>query len=411
MTFRLLDYYGNTFQNIEEIFTFKPMIFYIDETFKINIVPLGVEKCESKHFSSEQKKLFNETNFYFDSNSLCLNFNETDHFMNEYASKNSSFIHIQVNKCNEVDDNKKCDHSIMSDNSQFLYLQIQFLDSFIDMNKKDPKTYFTNMITQKLSLTMFKRNWLTFQNYELNLDSGIIFEDTEKTFGFSYTDNLIDIDNINKQFPNLVYELSLVSTKFVDFHFRKFLKIQDVLAVVGGIIKVLQMVGMYICNSVLKVQFKLDLINKLFDIPNDRITRPIPIPRISTSTNNELTRNNNFMKHVDSPTRNVSQSLNESVTLNMPHKKFISIKNYIIARFKKNDYLTLYNKIFSIIHNKLEISNLVKTEADIEVIKYMLRNDNNSNLIGEKIPISLIEQHIRDTRRGEINEIYKNFIK
>jgi hypothetical protein len=38
ITLSLIDNYGNTFDNIDEIFTFNPMIFYVDSNFTVNIV-------------------------------------------------------------------------------------------------------------------------------------------------------------------------------------------------------------------------------------------------------------------------------------------------------------------------------------------------------------------------------------
>jgi hypothetical protein len=157
---------------------------------------------------------------------------------------------------------------------------------------------------------------------------------------------------------NLFYLFILMITYSISVSFyclvyhRKYLKIQDVLANVGGIIKVLQIVGSILTAYVVKLSFVSNISNELFSYNNENM-----------NLNCSDIQN---MRDQRKPQPDIV-TMSEVRVRRLCLKKPISIKEYLISNiFKKRKNLTqAFEKIINYTSKKLELGNLLRNDIDI----------------------------------------------
>jgi hypothetical protein len=124
---------------------------------------------------------------------------------------------------------------------------------------------------QMLSPYLYKKNRYFFSEIELKSDKGIIFTDTDYIKLISFDDLTYDIGYLSDSDffdPNIssgIFATTIYLSKNYNRYNLSYLKIQDVAAQVGGIIKILLILCFCINHYINIFRRDLDVINKMFD--------------------------------------------------------------------------------------------------------------------------------------------------
>lgn len=216
---------------------------------------LKMEKCDiAKHFGEYRYLFENMTDL---STFTCPNWETIDNkFKNNtnlnrvYGSpKEYTFLHLFVSACdNNTDYPVICRQK--SEIDSFLtspFFEYRYLDNKIDSNSIVPNIPFVSGERESFSPSIFKRIWLYWKQSTYVSDFGFIFQDIT-TGIFTQTDYIkIDIDlrdwRTQSLEPGSFLWFTLSNSKNQIKYYREFLKSQEFLASVGGIIKGLTTIG------------------------------------------------------------------------------------------------------------------------------------------------------------------------
>ena len=215
----------------------KQMVF-TNNTFNFKYSPLTIIKCNEYNFNiiPELFKKLPLNNLY------CLNsdLNLKGDFMKDYWN----YIQINFTKCENETYNNKCKSE--EEINELLnggYLGIFIPDYYFEPNKynKPYKTYVKN-IYKSFSIQYFEDIFLYLKLVEIITDSGYFFEKetTENFLTYDFLQN--DIDHRYSK-PFLSLNLRVSSKR--EIHHRSYVKIQTIFSNVGGMLKIVLLIGEY----------------------------------------------------------------------------------------------------------------------------------------------------------------------
>ena len=216
----------------------KKMIFNINGTYQIENYPLTIIKCNEYNFNiiPELFKKLPLNNLY------CLNsdFILKGDFMKDYWH----YIQINFTKCENETYNNKCKSE--EEINELLnggYLGIFFPDYSFEPNKynKPYKTYVKN-IYKSFSIKYYEDIFLYLKLVEIITDSGYFFE-KKKTENFSTYDFLQN--EIDYRSSKSFLSLNIRDSSKREIHHRSYVKIQTIFSNVGGMLKIVLLIGEY----------------------------------------------------------------------------------------------------------------------------------------------------------------------
>ena len=221
-----------------------------------------IEKCNiEKHFSNEFKDIINKIpniNSYYCP--VLRNFNQTLYGI--YGSVFPfSYYSFTIRFCeNSTKFNLCYPINYLKNLLQESYLDIIILDFSMD-SLSQTKIGSINLQKERfmISSTMFKRIWLYLENVKFIIDDGYFFP-KYKIHNFHRYDSVrFDVDGRNTFDVNYFGTLTLLNTSQTSIYNKSYSKIQDLFAVMGGIIKVFTMIGSCInyFNALNSYYFKL----------------------------------------------------------------------------------------------------------------------------------------------------------
>lgn len=253
-------------QELDRYLVFRPILYSMtldkesgNQNFEMKY--LFIEKCDpDKHFFGVYKEFIKDRNNNFPiGTSWCLNprkvqysngtVEERDdlYFMNEWGGTHAQWFDAYFDICNSEkypDKNCKPMEEIKKVFST-VYNQVYFIDKFINLNNNtDPFSMYTYTFASQLVYGTTKLNFFRIKNVEIETDNGYVLEEISKMNSFQ----LDSIRNDMSLDPDLLMTLTLESPKISDKYVRRYVKIQDLVANVGGLIKSIFMLGKIICE-------------------------------------------------------------------------------------------------------------------------------------------------------------------
>ena len=224
--------------------------------------------CIKKFYNSTLRKviLFNESDFVYPT---------VEHGA---SSTNEIYYGVFIQRCqNNSEINSDCYDNRTIDNIIYstISYSVFFLDHIIDIeNYKHPFKYFFHQILNKYSTLSYTINVLNFQTLEIQTIAGIIFESQTKINTYKYDENEKitsekSVENLN---DNIFGAISLSMQNMQNIYSRKYKKLEDVAASIGGIIKIINIFSFLINYIFYKFQiikdFNQDFNNNYFFLKN-----------------------------------------------------------------------------------------------------------------------------------------------
>jgi hypothetical protein len=156
--------------------------------------------------------------------------------LNDPMSLTKQYLNIIVNPCKNTTTAKTC--AAQADIDTFLLdfnTVITTRDNYIDMsNYTDPYSSYINIHNVQTSSKLAKAVYLSTKISELFTDDGFLFENIHNS-------TIIQIDNIRTEVVNSIIPIQIFITgsRLSDVYYRRYVKVQEILANVGGIMNFL----------------------------------------------------------------------------------------------------------------------------------------------------------------------------
>jgi hypothetical protein len=216
-----------------------------------------------------------------------------------------------LNKCNTKIGQKCLNDSYVENTLANTVLSIVYTSHSINhYNVTKPNEVKFETTRFQMSSTLIKKHNLNLRQVIYETDYGILFEDRQKESFYTYFSQTVDVSLKPEGLPTIGPNIGCVAMKNADsisFYNRNYIKIQAVMANIGGIIKAVMIICKIITNLLTRKMIYLDIANRIFYFNfNDTNS-------INSNRNNTLKINHN-------------REPSSSVTLPMESKTFKDIK-------------------------------------------------------------------------------------
>ena len=388
---------------------------------------LSVEKCDiNKHFGPYKHlfKSMKDLNTFY-----CPELkkpNQTVHGI--YGSIYPfGYYDLYFKKCYKNENDNCYEDDVIMEKLYNTYLDFRTIDYEINPKKINVESLFIHSERITVSLSVFKRIWMSLDNVKYITDTGLFFDNNkEKTFfkvnSMKYDYDLRDYDIAQTSF--LTFSI-IGSGKTLNYK-RKYQKIQDYIATLSGIIKLISILSIFLNFTYSRNRYYYKLINGLFFYEYEyNSTIEIPkkskfynVNKINNNVNHKLENKNDSsirMKLKNSSFSKVNlsfvikQNNNTKEKINYCKKKklsnfgyFIPFKIYINTQKDKLELLNYYEEI----NKRLDIVKVLQNLSQNEkFIKFHLGN------LNKKKKQFLYDTHNITLINNQSNEVFKNIDK
>jgi hypothetical protein len=423
-------------EELDRYIVFRPILYSITlnkDTGKQNfeLSYLFIEKCDAdKHFFGVYKEFVmdRKNNFPTDT-SWCLNprkiqysngtVEERDdlYFMNEWGGTHAKFFTAFFDICKSEkypERNCKPIEEIKNVFSE-VYNQIYFVDKFINLsNYTNPYSMYTYTFATQMVYGSTKSNFFRIKNIEIETDYGYVLEEIKKTYSFQL-DSIRNDMSINE---DMIMMLTLESPKLSDRYYRRYVKVQDLVANVGGLIKSIFLIGSFICEYYSNSFLYFYISNKLITInKNNYHYEKIELKSINTSAKKDFTKilsvSNSYITnnpHIPKINNYIPENC-ENQKLGIMRKVDLSFHDYLKAKLcKKSSKFKSeqYRLIVNFIKKQFDVLYIINQFMNIIKMKNLFINEKNKDYLNMKTNIEQIEtkylEHADDFVVRQVNK-------
>ncbi len=385
-------------------------------------------KLNKNNFSFAFSLENNEYKHYIDESIYNINAFQTTLILQNDGSYKSKNDHLQIIKCNEINfdlildykkelplDNlfciqneiflegdykqpiwnyitlnfSKCENSTKNNNSCKSEIEINNLlnEGFIGMyisdnifnpyNFNNPLKMFIKNLYKPFSLKYFADIFLYLKIIQIETDIGYFFEDKKSIISNSY--DYIQDDKIYKNSTNFISLKIRISSK-KEFYQRDYIKIQLILSNVGGMLKLIILIGEYIVYFIRITLYK-NYILEFFNLDESaiRLKEVRKIYKLKMKHKNQI---NSIFNVSYSPANSSSMQINNSAnfkyrglkTISPNNNNLISNKNSNTNGIKEFDNKEKLIKNNYIEDNSILVKDLVKNKKKKEKISFLINN-------------------------------------
>ena len=286
---RLTDTNSNPYQENEKMYYITASIWYggSNNTSLAYHAPqfsdsLNVSKCDiNKHFTDEYKKYFfginNLSSFY------CLeprNYSQTIYGL--YGNNHPfSYYSLTFRYCKNTTENNNSCYSVEESKNKMgdsFYLDLIFIDYTLDSKKeKDIKELYIRKERYELSTILYKRIWLYLENIKYIIDKGYLL--SRKKIEYFHRHNSMRADFNLLEGEQYFATLTILNEITTSIYNQEYKKIQDYLAIIGGLINSIRVIALLLNYSNSKNSYYLKLIQD-FIIDNQTLSENVKKKKI-----------------------------------------------------------------------------------------------------------------------------------
>lgn len=205
------------------------------------------------------------------------------------------------------------------------YLNLYFMDQIVDpTNFNSPIKFFSRNIYMLLDSLLYKEMELFFRTIEIDSDVGFFIEDKNYLTSFQYDRYTVDSKSLDDGENPMLASIWVYSSSKKITYKRSYIKVQDIAANVGGIVKFMMLSAYLLLYLPSMKAIKVRIMNEIFDFNFDDTIKIIPSSHIKNQIKDEVSE-----ETVNSPNSNRRQSLKithrtrkESVKLKSSKKNY-----------------------------------------------------------------------------------------
>lgn len=384
---------------------FDPYIFFITMDDLGNVQKADkyydFESCDPSHYTKYSdlvtKKIASKPN----TNYLCMKHDIDSAFRNSYYSLNSTNLNFKIKKCNVNMKDNICSEDI-NDVIHDMLITITYVTSFVDFyDFSDPVITYMDELTTQANLYLTRRSYLRFVYNAFESDNGMLLEEKNRQ-EFIYLNSIVPDDLLlNYQGPDtdVLYWLALESPKLRNLTARNYMKVQDLLAKIGGLANAIIVICriipyhylryMYLfslkecaLDAIYQNELEQSIINNLnnsklkninFEVSNFKIKEIVNMEEESAIKSNKNSGDNSKLPSNVSSKRESPKDVN-IVSNNV--KNIIGLEhrnNNVISKNADNDNSVKYLKVCDDSNDAASIKRLNLKEND------NLKNNENNN--------------------------------
>lgn len=320
-------------------------------------------------------------------------------------------ILINVYPCvNSSDNNNQCKSSdYIQQSLNSANFAMYFTTNAIDpSNFGNPIESYGKQIYTPISSSTMTYIEMLFGHFDFITDHGFLFTDSRKITSATFLNNR----QILSFRSDIVVQIDMKLDKIKNIYSRSYQKIQNVLASIGGIIKALMIMSSLIVKPFIKLNFRLNLANTIFNFKTDDDNSKIILKKRENKDKknrkpqtNKKNFENNLEIHNNSHPNLLSRSETSKISLSYCGYLTSFLRKCSISNTKK-----LLNKGLLQIDEVLDISYIMKKLVEIDILKLLLLNEDQINLF-ECIPkptISINDDSSIDKKKDK-DSLYLKF--
>lgn len=265
-------------------------------------INLEMVPCSDSHFEN-YANIFAENNIdseNYKDKFQCVDLPDDFQIYNPYGFSNSTLNLFRFIYCDP--EKTVCPDDLESFKQQ-RFIDFKFLDNYVNSYSHEKTiNYFINSISIQLNDKFSKRTFLSFTNNVYSSDNGWLFEAVDETHFVSFESKETDISPFTS---NILYEIILQSPQISKQYKRSYLKLQDLLAKVGGFINGLIIILKILTIDYFEYSYLLLINNLIFNEKHDHLNNH------SNKNSNRLrnkkdekTQDNLIMKSSNNPNTN-----------------------------------------------------------------------------------------------------------
>ena len=339
----------------ESLFYAKGFIFNttVNETgvfnnvYEIDLQPCNLALRNSPNY--ENFKKYNLENFYcISKNQSKINLN--DIYLKEFWGNNGfQMIQIKFYECKNSTESQKCATEERLYNALSLTeLSIYITDNFIRTNNyKEPFQRGVHEIFSVVSINFLVSITQYYRHSQVESDNGLMFTTSSKINGFKKDEITKDI-NYNRTSPNFA-TLTLQLNNIIEKYHRKYYKLQDLAAQVGGVYNIIMVICFFIMKLYEENYYFEYLINKYFEVKLYKKNNNISYKDTTNINNNETKNSKNKIKTLkfsDSMKEKRDSQNFKSLNNTQDIKKQMKINENNSISSKKQLTLKFFDKLF-----------------------------------------------------------------
>jgi hypothetical protein len=210
-------------------------------------------------------------------NSICINpfksfsrngtaINEDVYFKNKAGNSDSSMVAIYLTECKNSSNNNNC-LPVDEQRQRILssFVTFTYLESNIYLNNYNtPANYFSNSHTVSVSPSIAKKSdTVTIKQTNIQTDSGLIMENIESQNTYQIDSKVLDIDIQSSKY---YYTFTLTGHNLIDSYSRRYIKVQDIIASLGGLLQFLITFTALFMKIYTYRTLEFEVINKFYNI-------------------------------------------------------------------------------------------------------------------------------------------------
>lgn len=225
-------------------FNFKVKRFYFSPNMDISYAEnITFTKCESSKYTMHsdfvEKYISNPSVYY-----MCLDHDTDSYVYNALANADSAFFKIEFYRCDSKTQVCPKDIDLLM---KEVYMFLTFINTYVDSsNYTNPIQYYEYTHSQQTSDAFLKRLYISFTNDVYVSDNGWILTDSVNYDYITLSVKSLDINpNDGYDTLNQMFNVSIDSPNIRQITKRNYMKVQDLIAKVGGLVK-----GLFICVQI-----------------------------------------------------------------------------------------------------------------------------------------------------------------
>jgi hypothetical protein len=279
-----------------------------------------LEPCNvSVHFPDNQDLWENKVNGY-----TCVARNQSLPVRDTFGTSNYTGMVFWIHKCiNNINVTNCATDDIITSTLNNVFVNLQFQDIYLDHHLPIPAIPYIFSDNVQASLTVYKRTWYMFRNIEYYSDDSLFIPEDKQLNYFNFA-SLRDSTDLrtNPTVPGTFYAISINNANSKQKIYRKYYKLQNMIADLGGIIKALLLAASVINYIFCKWTYLEELIN--YNINH--------YPKNHTNKNKDIIVSKLIRKEPCSPSKEIQSELRTETK----NEQFFTINKLSSTKLKFN---------------------------------------------------------------------------
>jgi hypothetical protein len=441
---------NRAFQNFydESYFSIKASQFHVlrgENNTDIGYVDIPLTNCSEYRYIYENKGFGN----LFDGNSLgdakCIDFSKSNVLMGgAFATNSFHNILFQFNRCVNGTDAICKPLEVIDEALKGGYFQLTYIDKYIDLNNySNPIVEYVSQYFIITDPKSYKFIDTFFQMIQITSYSGIVFDDPEITTDLKF-------DRFREQFETSntderIVHIYINSSQNTIYYTRSYMKIQDLAAMIGGLLKIMLFVGSILTDYFTRMRMNETITNSLYSFKFHEEIGRINVNQRDIEIRNIIKDYNKSISYIgykgtftkvkinDLPKDRIKQELNSKIMEFKQNSKSLKLSSIDILKLmfcvRKNKKLELFNLTMKKNSKYLDFINIIHTLQQFHKFKKIIFNNTQCELFeNQEKPVIdykkldktktlanqdyylLYEKYVKALKKGETDKVYEKLL-